>query len=98
MLCAYCKKSIHPTLFENGKISRQEQCPHCLAELHSCKMCSLYDVSYARDCKELMAEKVYDKQKANFCDYFQINGGIQSALSPEEEKKLQLEKAKSLFK
>ena len=33
-------------------------------------MCVEYDVSYAKHCKEPIAEEVRKKDEANFCDFF----------------------------
>jgi len=33
-------------------------------------MCIEYDTSYAKHCKEPIAEEVRKKDEANFCDYF----------------------------
>jgi len=52
---------------------RLDVCQQCGAELHVCKLCSLYDVAVAKHCRETIAEEVRDKQRANFCDYFVIN-------------------------
>lgn len=42
----------------------------CNAELHVCKMCVEYDLSYAKHCREPTAEEVRKKDEANFCDHF----------------------------
>lgn len=34
-------------------------------------MCQFYDTAKAKHCAEPIAEEVKDKQRANFCDYFQ---------------------------
>ncbi len=49
---------------------RLDVCKACNAELHVCKMCVEYDVSYAKHCKEPTAEEVRMKGEANFCDHF----------------------------
>ena len=52
-------------------IGRRDTCDRCGADLHSCIQCRHYDTSYSNDCREPQAELVTDKEKANFCDYFQ---------------------------
>jgi hypothetical protein len=52
-------------------LRRIEECRSCRAELHVCRMCEFYDVSVAKHCREPIADEVQDKQRANFCDYFQ---------------------------
>jgi hypothetical protein len=41
-------------------------------------LCAFYDVSKAKHCREPIAEEVSDKQRANFCDYFQPKEGAYS--------------------
>ena len=50
---------------------RAEYCRACRAELHVCRMCRFYDTTKARQCAEPVAEPVQDKQRANFCGYFE---------------------------
>jgi hypothetical protein len=52
-----------------------EVCKTCNAELHVCRMCVEYDVSYAKHCKEPTAEEVRKKDEANFCDHFKPKAG-----------------------
>lgn len=53
-------------------IHRLAECPVCHAELHVCRACVFYDTAKAKYCREPIAEEVQDKQRANFCDYFQL--------------------------
>ncbi len=68
--CYKCNKELPISLGE--KISFKEECPKCAADLHCCAMCIYYDTSYYNDCKESNAERVLDKEKNNFCEYFSI--------------------------
>jgi hypothetical protein len=52
-------------------LRRLEVCKSCNAELHVCRLCAEYDTSVAKSCREPIAEEVQDKERANFCDYFQ---------------------------
>jgi len=56
-------------------LRRLDVCKACNAELHVCKLCVEYDVSYAKHCKEPIAEEVRKKDEANFCDYFKPKAG-----------------------
>jgi hypothetical protein len=49
-----------------------DACMQCGVELHVCKLCRFYDVTVAKRCREPIAELVRDKERANFCDYFEI--------------------------
>lgn len=50
---------------------RREECRGCRAELHVCRMCRFYDIRKAKSCAEPVADEVRDKERANFCGYFE---------------------------
>ncbi len=52
-------------------LSRRAECRACGAELHVCRMCAEYEPRAAGQCREDRAEGVTDKERANFCDWFQ---------------------------
>jgi hypothetical protein len=54
-------------------LSRVAECPLCRAELHVCRMCEFFDNSVANSCREPVAERVMDKNRANFCGYLQLS-------------------------
>jgi ribosome-binding protein aMBF1 (putative translation factor) len=56
-------------------LRRLDACKACNAELHVCKMCVEFDVSYAKHCKEPTAEEERNKEAANFCDHFKPKAG-----------------------
>jgi hypothetical protein len=64
--CHACKKEVPHKL----KTGRKDECLACGADLHCCMNCGFYDRSVAKHCKEPVAERVQEKAKANFCDYF----------------------------
>lgn len=66
MICFFCHQDLQIT----DRIGRQEACPHCGRDLHICKNCEFYDESAYNECREPQAERVVDKEKSNFCDYF----------------------------
>lgn len=51
-------------------LSRMAECPACKAELHVCKLCQWYDARTVRQCSEIRAEEVINKERANYCDWF----------------------------
>ncbi len=63
-------------------LSRRAECPACNAELHVCRQCRHYDTAKAKQCRELAADEVNDKTRANFCDWFQARTGAVSGSSP----------------
>ncbi len=52
-------------------LERRDECPACRAQLHVCKLCEFYDVRVAKQCREPIADEVKDKDRSNFCGYFQ---------------------------
>ena len=51
-------------------LGRRDECPGCHAELYVCRMCRHYDPRRAKQCRELAADEVRDKTRANFCGWF----------------------------
>lgn len=67
-VCWKCGAPIGHLPFPLGRMSR---CDQCKADLHVCKLCKFYDTTRANQCQETVADPVVDKQRANFCGYFQ---------------------------
>ena len=73
-------------------LARHEECPHCHAQLHVCRMCVFFDTAAPQQCREPVADLVSDKQRANFCGYFTINPHAFSAPSDQtDESRRQLD-------
>ena len=90
--CYQCNEAL---LLEPLKdISRSEECPKCYASLRCCKMCRFYDSSAYNECSEPMAERITEKEKANFCGYFALSNESTKADSKDDL----LAKANALFK
>lgn len=58
---------------DESDFGRQMNCQKCLRDTHVCKNCKHYNPSLHNECGETQADRVLDKEKANFCDYFSIN-------------------------
>ncbi len=56
-------------------LGRRAECPVCGAELHVCRQCRHYDTGKAKQCRELAADEIQDKTRANFCEWFQAGAG-----------------------
>jgi len=56
-------------------LSRTDSCRACRAEVHVCRMCRFYDTRKAKSCAEPVADEVGDKERANFCGYFEPAAG-----------------------
>jgi hypothetical protein len=54
---------------------RRDECPACRADLHVCRMCRHFDPRVSKACREPVAEEVKDKERSNFCDWFQERAG-----------------------
>ena len=54
---------------------RSDLCEKCHASLRSCKMCEFYDQTAYNECREPQAERMLEKEKANYCDYYVLRGG-----------------------
>lgn len=80
--CYNCQKNI--PVFGAFKVARTEDCPYCSKSLHCCKMCKFYDPKVYNECLESNAERIVDKEKANFCDYFVLSGSGLTGPSKEE--------------
>lgn len=54
----------------DGIVGRNEVCSSCGADLRACVNCGHYDPAKYNSCGEPQAERVMDKEKRNFCDFF----------------------------
>jgi hypothetical protein len=90
-ICHKCRKEIAQDLF----IGRQSQCPSCGADLHCCLNCSFYDEGSYNDCREPQAERVLDKSRSNFCDFFSFKQTKKPSVTVDSDAKDNLE---ALFK
>jgi hypothetical protein len=63
--CWHCGNSL--TALDYG---RQDSCAKCGRDTRVCKGCFHYDPTAHNECRESQADRVVEKEKANFCDYF----------------------------
>ena len=77
-------------------MSRREECPACSADQHVCKLCRHFDPAISDACREDRAERVTDKERANFCDYFEPAAHVASSGSSAAEKDVE-EQLAALF-
>ncbi len=63
-----------------GKVMRSDNCPHCMSALRCCRGCRFFDPSQRFQCRESMSidGPVAIKEKANFCDYFEMRQAFHS--------------------
>lgn len=89
--CVACQKEITTDRW----IGRQQQCVFCGADLHVCRNCFFYEPGVYNDCREPQSERVVDKNRANFCDYFRFKDTTERNKTPSANSKDQLD---ALFK
>lgn len=65
--CHHCK---HIWTFE-PPMGRRDCCPKCGNDARVCKNCRFYDLSAYRNCREEQAEWVKEKDRGNFCGFFE---------------------------
>jgi len=65
-ICWHCGGHLSATDY-----GREGECPQCRRQTHVCRNCRFYAPGRPNDCFEPVAEPVTDKQRANFCDYFE---------------------------
>ncbi|MGO9603799.1 MAG: hypothetical protein ACLQAT_10455 [Candidatus Binataceae bacterium] len=66
MNCFFCGREIDT----RERVGFRDSCPKCDRPLHACRNCNFYDPAYNNQCRETQAERVVDKDRANFCEYF----------------------------
>lgn len=76
-------------------VGRREECAKCGADVHVCKNCDFYDPNQYNECRETSADVVREKDRANYCDFFQLNSGRPDS-GPKKEDLLSA--AEALFK
>lgn len=91
MICAFCGQKINIV----DKVGRKDTCPKCSGDLRCCRQCLFFEARAYNECKEIMAERIVDKDRANFCDYFVANNTRQGRVNRTEGARAALE---ALFK
>jgi len=88
--CYYCGKEIS----EPRNVGRSSTCPFCGKDLKICRNCTFYDPNAHWECRENIPERVADKERSNFCDYFVFSEKLKS----NNKESTQAEKAKENLK
>jgi hypothetical protein len=65
--CYFCRHSWTYT----PPLPRRAECPSCFRDAKICLNCAFYDRGAHHECREEQAEFVQDKEKGNFCSFFQ---------------------------
>lgn len=76
-----------------GSVTRHEQCEKCLADLRCCRGCRHFDPTRRGQCRENIDHRIGNKEKANFCDFFQVRqvfktaGGMKARVDDKESRR-----------
>jgi hypothetical protein len=91
--CHKCLKGLEIKI----PVGRRETCPFCGSDLHCCLNCTFHLKGNYNECREHRAERVMEKDRSNFCDFFVFrNAEIEDkGKNPEESAKA---KMAALFK
>jgi hypothetical protein len=77
--CHACGKEVAPP----DPVGRKAACPSCGAELRCCLNCLFHESAVYNECRESRADRVLEKDRANFCEYFRFReGGSRTAIRP----------------
>jgi hypothetical protein len=92
-ICFCCGKEVAI----DATVSRKDICPFCRADLRCCRNCRFYDPSAYNQCREPQAERVIEKNRSNFCDFFLFRDSAAGA-PPRDGGEKAREKLDALFK
>lgn len=70
LFCFHCGAGVPA-----GDYGRQAACEKCGRDVHVCKNCKNYDPRQHNECMEPQADRVVEKEKANFCDWWKPREG-----------------------
>jgi hypothetical protein len=90
--CFKCNTTLDLVL--SSDVGRSEECPKCFSNIRCCKMCGFFDTKAYNECREPTADRIVEKEKANFCDHYKLGAGGTRT----DQKDEMLAKANSLFK
>lgn len=85
--CYFCRSE----LSIDGPVGRRDTCPQCNRDLRCCKQCKFYDQGAYNECREVSAERIVDKERSNFCDFFVLRGSKEGPATRVQDAKRALE-------
>jgi hypothetical protein len=88
--CWHCGAAL--TALDYG---RADTCKKCGRDTKTCRGCVNYERGAQNDCREPQAERVVDKEKSNFCDWFKPSAGAGTGAASRDAMKAA---AEALFK
>lgn len=70
------------TAISESNLGRQDSCEKCGADTRSCRNCRHYERTANNECREEQAGRQVEKEKGNFCEWFQPRQGGTAAGGP----------------
>lgn len=88
--CFRCKNAVE--ISPNQKVGRRDSCEKCGSDLHCCYNCHFYEAKAYNECREPSADRVVDKERSNYCDFFQMadstTGAVKGDKATDNKKRL----------
>ncbi|MBM3286885.1 MAG: hypothetical protein FJY88_05990 [Candidatus Eisenbacteria bacterium] len=93
--CWFCRAGLpYPPM---ASVPRESECPGCGRDLHACRNCRHHDPGVNNQCREPNADWVSDRERSNFCDFFQL-AQAPGALAPRDRSAEAKRKLDDLFR
>ena len=74
-------------------VGRSTTCDLCGADVRACLGCAFHDVKRDNECREPIAERVLERDRANFCGFFRLDvdgrGGVIDPAVDEAKRRLE---------
>jgi hypothetical protein len=81
--CHFCGQALP----EGERVYRSSTCAGCGKDLKICRNCRFYSPGAHWDCLEAVNDPVADKERANFCEFFQFRDAKPGAPAREKPAK-----------
>lgn len=82
MVCCHACETKNDT---GEQVGRRDCCVQCDADLHVCLNCEFYDPKAYNECHENQADRVLEKDRSNFCDYFSPRSEVGGSAGNEQD-------------
>jgi len=67
-VCHHCGREV----VLHSPVARTDSCRYCYSDLKCCLNCRMHDPGANNQCREPQAEWQPEKEKANFCEFFEF--------------------------
>jgi hypothetical protein len=92
-LCHRCGREVQLL----AALQRTDGCAHCHSDLKVCLNCRFFDPGANNQCAEPQAEWCPEKEKANFCEFFEFRETAAASLPGYGGAQTQRDQARSAF-